>query len=1040
MVIAKQAIANSTGISTYSGKSGPSVTCNVCHSRGEIPSVSLSGPSTLAPGDTGTFTFSVLSPDPELQTYSGIDISAAGSGSTANAGTLTSISGQSTKILNGEVTHSAPRHNDATGLVEWSFNWIAPNAAGNYVIYGAGNSVNRDFGTDGDRAAAATWVVVVPALPTATPTVTSSPTVTPTKTISPTATSTATFTSTATQTATLTPTATFAPFGISGRVVYYSNARPVPGVDVQLDVPLSAVAITDSNGMYSFQNIGEHPWTVVPQRSNPQNPALSAIDATFALQAVVGLRTLSPDQRLAADTSGNGTISAIDATFILQYVVGLRAHMPAATACGSDWLFVPVPEGPPFPNVMLPELRSGMCQPGAVQYTPLAAPAEGQDFLGILLGDANGSWVPPASPTVTPTATVAPVGGCGEDGTGTCCNGVVDAGEECDNGGTCVGGTNHGQVCLGNSACPDGYCRAWGGDGCAVNCTNEKTVRFEFTGSLCYGGAKNGQVCNSIRTCVGGAFPGKPCGTVADCGPVANRGVCTSECTTSADGSDCFGRGQCVAGDANVLGTDCPSSGAGDQKLCEGGPTVGRPCAADAQCGTGGVCRHPCGTNGKCDHRSGAFLQAIGIIPFFSIGPFTGGQDLVLGKPGPDGLIPVAIPVASVHFEPVKVAGLFCACPSGVAAPEVHGPGNSGSGFIACGAGGMTNVNVDLSQDHNTTPGSSTNGLGTCAAGSRSGLGCGGDGDCPGSTCQNRGMGGGACVGGANKGKVCHVEGDCPGSICVSPDDPTCSAQEPPQPLGTDDAACVEKKEICTSGDKLGQPCTGNVDCGTVDTSCGTECNAQSPHQGICNSPVRLSFSGNGPTGSAVVVTNTAIGFIGPSPADDGTCKRAAVCTTFPFGQVAAPTLCQVNSECAAGKVCASAYCAGVCQTGLVGKACLRNADCGGGGSCNQGTKFSQPCAATGECGADSICQPVAPAKGFDGLPCTADDPQSSRGTPQNAPTTTGTASSSVVDAFDSNGLGHLIGLGSCAGQATCITTSHGHPFSCNALMSATQA
>jgi hypothetical protein len=702
---------------------------------------------------------------------------------------------------------------------------------------------------------------------------------------------------------------------------------------------------------------------------------------------------------LPADRNGNGTISAGELTLIINNVLIFpNGCPPPATATPSH-------TAPPVVNTATP--------------TPSLSP------------------VPP---TATATATVTvPVGACGEDGTGKCCNGVVDEGEDCDDGGTCVGGTSHGQACMGNSACPEGYCRAWGGDGCAANCTTEKTVRFAFTGSRCYGGAKSGQVCTSIRTCLGGAFPGKPCGTVADCGPVANRGVCTSECTTSADGSDCFGRGQCVAGDANLLGTDCPSSGAGDQKLCQGGPTVGRPCAADAQCGTGGVCRHPCGTGGKCDHRSGAFLQAIGIVPFLSIGPFTGGQDLVLGKPGPDGVIPVAIPASSVHFEPVKVTGLVCACPSGIAAPEVHGPGNSGSGFIACGAGGMTNVNLDLSQDHNTTPGSPTNGQGTCAAGGRSGMVCGGDGDCPGSTCQNRGMGGGACVGGANKGKVCHADGDCPGSICVSPDDPTCSAHEPPPPLGTADVACVEKKEVCTNGDKMGQPCASNNNCGGADTPCGTECNAQSPHSGTCNGPVRLSFSGSGPTGSGVVVTNTAIGVIGPAPADDGTCKRAGVCTTFTFGQTAAPTSCQVDSECAAGKLCSSAYCAGVCQTGtLIGKACIRSGDCGGGGFCNQGTKFSQPCSSADECGANSICQPVVPAKGFDGLPCTADDPAASKGTPQNAPTTTGIASSSVIDAFDANGLGRLIGLGTCAGQATCITTSHGHPFSCSALLSAT--
>jgi hypothetical protein len=407
MVVAKQAIAFSTGITTYSGKSGPLVICNACHAGGAVPMVSFSGPTTLAPGDTGTFTLSVLSADLDLQTFSGIDISAAASGSTVSAGTLTTISGQGTQVLNGEITHTTPRLNDSNGLVDWSFRWKAPNTTGNYILYGAGNSVNRNFTSSGDRAAATTWVVNVSALPTASPSVsptaTSSPTITPTKTISPTASSTATSTSTPTRTPTPTPTATFAPFGISGRVTYYSNARPVPGVGVQLDVPPSTTAITDGNGMYTFSNIGGHPWTVVPQRSNLTDPAISAIDATFALQAVVGLRTLSPNQRLAADVNGNGTISAIDATFILQYVVGLRTHMPAATPCGSDWLFVPVPAGPPFPSTTPPALLSGTCQPGSIQYAPLAAPAAGQDFLGILLGDINGSWAPPPSPTATPT-------------------------------------------------------------------------------------------------------------------------------------------------------------------------------------------------------------------------------------------------------------------------------------------------------------------------------------------------------------------------------------------------------------------------------------------------------------------------------------------------------------------------------------------------------------------------------------------------------------------------------------------------------------
>ena len=87
----------------------------------------------------------------------------------------------------------------------------------------------------------------------------------------------------------------------------------------------------------------------------------------------------------------------------------------------------------------------------------------------------------------------AAMGGCGD--------GVVEAGEDCDNGGTCIGGTNAGthctaeSQCQGDGVCIDGtkrdtacssnadcpnskcvHCRTFGGAGCAANCTTESVV------------------------------------------------------------------------------------------------------------------------------------------------------------------------------------------------------------------------------------------------------------------------------------------------------------------------------------------------------------------------------------------------------------------------------------------------------------------------------------------------------------------------------------------------------------------------------------
>ncbi len=86
-----------------------------------------------------------------------------------------------------------------------------------------------------------------------------------------------------------------------------------------------------------------------------------------------------------------------------------------------------------------------------------------------------------------------------------CGNGIVEAGEDCDDGGTCIGGSNAGThctaesdcqgngVCLGgtkdrtacadDTTCPGGLCRHCvprGGDGCAANCTLEQDVLIDL--------------------------------------------------------------------------------------------------------------------------------------------------------------------------------------------------------------------------------------------------------------------------------------------------------------------------------------------------------------------------------------------------------------------------------------------------------------------------------------------------------------------------------------------------------------------------------
>jgi len=93
------------------------------------------------------------------------------------------------------------------------------------------------------------------------------------------------------------------------------------------------------------------------------------------------------------------------------------------------------------------------------------------------------------------------------DGVPRCGDGIVQmpVGEECDDGGTCIGGSNAGThctaeeqcighgvclagprtgvACAGNADCPSSrcaHCVPFGGDGCAANCTAEHDVAFNL--------------------------------------------------------------------------------------------------------------------------------------------------------------------------------------------------------------------------------------------------------------------------------------------------------------------------------------------------------------------------------------------------------------------------------------------------------------------------------------------------------------------------------------------------------------------------------
>ncbi|PTL75967.1 MXAN_6652 family MXYO-CTERM-anchored protein [Vitiosangium sp. GDMCC 1.1324] len=147
-LLAAPAFATSTGITGQSGKDG--LTCNTCHSGGAAPTVEFSGPATLAPGETGQYSFIIRG---GAAKKGGVNIAVSHAAALLQAGV-------GTKKLGAELSHFEPR--DFVGdELRFDFSLVAPSTDVTLTLFGAGNSTNADLGSSGDRSSTARWSVVV---------------------------------------------------------------------------------------------------------------------------------------------------------------------------------------------------------------------------------------------------------------------------------------------------------------------------------------------------------------------------------------------------------------------------------------------------------------------------------------------------------------------------------------------------------------------------------------------------------------------------------------------------------------------------------------------------------------------------------------------------------------------------------------------------------------------------------------------------------------------------------------------------------------
>jgi cysteine-rich repeat protein len=165
-------------------------------------------------------------------------------------------------------------------------------------------------------------------------------------------------------------------------------------------------------------------------------------------------------------------------------------------------------------------------------------------------------------------------------------------------------------------------------------------------------------------------------------------------------------------------------------------------------------------------------------------------------------------------------------------------------------------------------------------------------------------------------------------------------------------------------------------------------------------------------------------------------------------------TDCSVGADCSADsgactapEECRPAHGEGNAVSGVIGCAGLENVDYAAeadnptsatsctrtGGLAVAGSAFIYSTTAIGTIMDSGTCaeDPSNSAKGPDGLPCTDDDPPTSRGVPNTVPLTTGDARARI---FNVNGTPANIDEGVNCGQSPCRTSAMGRPFDCAGL------
>jgi hypothetical protein len=173
-------------------------------------------------------------------------------------------------------------------------------------------------------------------------------------------------------------------------VIRTESNQPVEGVTVSLSGPTSNTASTPESGTYSFSQLtlgGDY--TVTPVLDANYLNGVSTFDLVLIQRHILGVQPLgSPYKMIAADVNNSRTITTLDVIQLRRLILAIDTEL----ASNTSWRFIPasyvfpVPTNPWFESF-----------PEVINVNDLSGDELNQNFIGVKIGDVNGTAVPTLS-------------------------------------------------------------------------------------------------------------------------------------------------------------------------------------------------------------------------------------------------------------------------------------------------------------------------------------------------------------------------------------------------------------------------------------------------------------------------------------------------------------------------------------------------------------------------------------------------------------------------------------------------------------------